>query len=62
MFKGCWKRASESAKLISVVIGMIRASRQYLSNLVGKVSREQVESLQARIAFLTSSGVAGEKL
>ncbi len=50
---------SDRDKLISVVIGWIRASRQDLRSVVGMTSREQ-EALEAdRMAHRTSSQVAG---
>jgi len=45
-----------------VVIGVRRELRHDFSNLVGISSRLQVESEDARMAFLTSSDEAGEKL
>lgn len=55
------KEPSAKQKLMSVVIGIKRASRQDLSKTVGITSSEQVESEEFKIAFLTSSGVAGER-
>jgi hypothetical protein len=48
-------------RLRSVVIGGRRASIQDLINQVGRTSSEQVELLEERINFLTSSLVAGKK-
>ena len=56
------KLPSVRERLISVVIGVNRASRQDLRRLVGIISSEQVESEEARIASLTSSVEAREKL
>jgi len=49
-------------RLRRVVIGGSRGSRQDLRSLVGKTSREQVESVEASMIFFTSARVAGEKL
>jgi hypothetical protein len=53
---------SPRERLIRVVIGIIRASRHDLSRGVGIISREQVESFDERIDFLTSAGDANWKL
>ena len=53
---------SERERLMRVVMGWSKESRHDFSNLVGRMSREQVESLDDRIIILTSSGVAGVKL
>ena len=45
-----------------VVIGSWRESRQDFSSFVGISSRSQVESDDTRIAFLTSSDVAGDRV
>jgi hypothetical protein len=55
------KEPSAKQRLTSVVIGIKRASRQDLSKVVGIISSEHVESEEFKIAFLTSSGVAGER-
>ena len=55
------KEASERERLVIVVIGVRRKSRQDLRRVVGISSRQQVESDELRMAFLTSSGEAGEK-
>jgi hypothetical protein len=44
-----------------LVIGASRASTQDLRRWVGIVSRLQVESEEAKMAFRTSSGVAGTR-
>ena len=48
-------------RLIKVVIGVRRESRQDLRTKVGMKSRVQVASDEERIAILTSSVVAGLK-
>jgi len=55
------KMPSDSARLIMVVMGCMRASKQDFRMKVGMMSREQVESEDIRMAFLTSRGVAGRK-
>ena len=45
---------SDSARLIMVVMGCIKASKQDFRMKVGMMSREQVESEDIRMAFLTS--------
>jgi hypothetical protein len=55
------KIPSLKERLTMLVIGWRRALRQDLSSLVRMVLRLQVESRDARIAVLTSAGVAGEK-
>jgi len=52
---------SESARLMMLVIGSRRESRQDLSRKVGMISRAQEEFEDRRIAVLTSSMLAGEK-
>lgn len=47
-------------RLMRLVMGTIRASRQDFKSRVGMKSREQVESDMPRIAFLTSVSVAVE--
>ena len=53
---------SDKQRLSRVVTGGSRASRQDLRSQVGRMSSEQVELLEARMIFLTSSREAGEKL
>ena len=48
-------------KLISLVIGKIKVSRQDLMSRVGMVSKEHVESDVVKIARRTSSSVAYQK-
>ena len=52
---------SESERFINLVTGRRRASIQDLRSLVGKTSRGQVEFDEERIAWRTTSGVAGRK-
>ena len=52
---------SEMQRLMRLVMGMSRESRQDFRTRVGIKSSAQVESVEAKIAALTSSGVAGEK-
>jgi hypothetical protein len=59
--KGVGKIPSEKERLMRIVIGLISELRHCLSNLVGIGSSEQVASEEWRMAFLTSSSVAGEK-
>jgi len=53
---------SERQRLRRVVMGVRRESKQDLRNHVGIMSREQEESGEERIRFLTSSGVVGENV
>ena len=55
------KIPSESARLMMLVIGSRRESRQDLSRKVGIISRSQEALEDLRIAVLTSSVLAGEK-
>ena len=55
------KIPSERARLIILVIGSRRESRQDLSRKVGMISRSQKAFDDLRIAILTSSVDAGEK-
>jgi hypothetical protein len=55
------KIPSESARLMMLVIGSRRESRQDLSRKVGMISRAQEALEDLRIAALTSSVFAGEK-
>jgi len=55
------KISSERARLIMLVIGSRRESRQDLSRKVGMISRSQEALDDLRIAILTSSVHAGEK-
>jgi len=55
------KIPSERARLIILVIGSRRESRQDLSRKVGMISRSQEAFDDLRIAILTSSVDAGEK-
>ena len=55
------KIPSESARLMMLVIGSRRESRQDLSRKVGMISRAQEEFEDLRIAVLTSSMLAVEK-
>ena len=55
------KIPSESARLMMLVIGSRRESRQDLSRNVGIISRAQEAFEDLRIAVLTSSMLAGEK-
>jgi len=55
------KIPSERARLIMLVIGSRRESRQDLSRKVGMISRSQEAFDDLRIAILTSSVDAGEK-
>src|SRR6187399_3772766 len=55
------KIPSRRARLIMLVIGSMRESRQDLSRKVGMISRAQEEFEDLRIAVLTSSMLAGEK-
>jgi hypothetical protein len=60
--KGEGKVDSERQRLRSAVIGCKRESKHDLRSQEGMMSREQEESGEARIRFLTSAGVVGEKL
>src|SRR6188768_1558965 len=53
------KIPSESARLMMLVIGSRRESRQDLSRKVGMISKAQDEFEDLRIAVLTSSMLAG---
>ena len=55
------KIPSESARLIMLVIGSRRESRQDFRRNVGIISRAQEAFEDFRIAVLTSSMLAGEK-
>ena len=55
------KIPSRRARLIMLVIGSSRESRQDLSRKVGIISRSQEALEDLRIAILTSSVLAGEK-
>ena len=55
------KIPSERARLMILVIGSRRESRQDLSRKVGMISRSQEAFDDLRIAILTSSVDAGEK-
>ena len=55
------KRPSERARLIMLVMGSKRESRQDLIRKVGMISRAQEALEDLRIAALTSSMFAGEK-
>ena len=55
------KIPSERARLIILVLGSRRESRQDLSRKVGMISRSQEAFDDLRIAILTSSVDAGEK-
>ena len=55
------KRPSERARLIMLVMGSKRESRQDLIRKVGMISRAQEALEDLRIAALTSSVLAGEK-
>ena len=55
------KMHSRRARLIMLVIGSRRESRQDLSRKVGMISRSQEALEDLRIAVLTSSVLAGEK-
>ena len=55
------KRPSERARLIMLVMGSKRESRQDLIRKVGMISRAQEALEDLRIATLTSSLLAGEK-
>ena len=55
------KIPSRRARLIMLVIGSRRESRQDLSRKVGMISRSQEALEDLRIAVLTSSVLAGEK-
>jgi len=55
------KIPSESARLMMLVIGSRRESRQDLRRKVGMISRAQEAFEDLTIAVLTSSVVAGEK-
>ena len=55
------KIPSESARLMMLVIGSRRESRQDLSRKVGMISRAQEEFEDRRIAVLISSMLAGEE-
>ena len=55
------KEPSDRARLIRDVMGTMRTSRQDLRKKVGMRSREQEESDEDWITFLTSSTVAGGK-
>ena len=53
------KVPSASDRFTRCVIENIRASIQFFSSLVGRVSSEQVESVEEKIIFRISSAVAG---
>ena len=55
------KRPSERARLIMLVMGSKRESRQDLIRNVGMISRAQEALEDLRIAALTTSLLAGEK-
>ena len=55
------KEPSDRARLIRDVMGTMRTSRLDLRKKVGMRSREQEESDEDWITFLTSSTVAGRK-
>ena len=55
------KIPSESARLMMLVIGSRRESRQDLSRKVGMISRSKEALDDLRIAVLTSSAHVGEK-
>ena len=55
------KMSSESARLIMLVMGSKRESRQDLIRKVGMMSRAQEALEDLRIAALTSAMLAGEK-
>ena len=56
------KEPAERDKLIRVVIGWIRASRQDFRRKVGIGSKLQVALEQESIVLRTSASVAGEKM
>src|SRR6267154_6070816 len=56
------KVPSENDKLMILVMGVIRESRQDLRRKVGMISREQVALDDIRIARRTSSWEVGEKV
>lgn len=59
--KGSGKVPSDRDRLMMLVMGIRRESRQALSRNVGMTSRWQVALEEARIACLTSSLLAGVK-
>src|SRR6267154_790654 len=59
--KGSGKVDSEMERLMRVVIGKMRTSRQDLRRTVGMKSREQVALEEDKIADRTSAVVAGRK-
>src|SRR6267154_4099457 len=61
MFEGMRKVDSEMERLMRVVIGKMRTSRQDLRREVGMKSREQVALEEDKIAERTSAVVAGRK-
>jgi hypothetical protein len=56
------KMPSERARLMIVVIGKAKVSRQDLRRKVGMMSREQEAFEAERMAFLTSWILAGSKV
>ena len=58
----CGKDPSDNAKLMILVMGCIKESRQDLRRKVGIVSRQQVAFEDIRIALRTSSELDGEKV
>ena len=58
----CKKDPSDKAKLMILVMGCIKESRQDLRRKVGIVSRQQVALEDVRIALRTSSELDGEKM
>lgn len=59
ILKESGKMPSDSARLMMVVIGGSRESMQDFKRKVGIQSKEQVELEDSRMAFLTSSVLAG---
>ena len=60
--KLCGKDPSDKAKLMILVMGSIKESRQDLRRKVGIISREQIAFDERRIAIRTSAGLAEEKV
>ena len=59
--KQCGKVPSSNAKLMILVMGKTKESRQDLRRKVGMMSREQVALEEDRIAARTSAVFVGEK-
>ena len=62
VFEGMGKNPSDKARLIMLVMGKSKESRQDFSKKVGIMSSEQVELEDNKMACLTSLRLAGAKV